>query len=190
MKYLVVRNGTKFPNNFLLFLGLENTDVVDLENLVGVDHTKYDAIFLTGSNRYPIVYSEEKVSAEMELILNSTKPIIGMCYGCELINIAFGGTLEDKGSEGRMKGITHLQIVSDDYPFLEKYNGMEVYENHQWICDTVAEDFEVLAVSHSCAQIIKHKERQIWGIQFHPEKKTDQLDSDQLLNELIKHVTS
>jgi GMP synthase (glutamine-hydrolysing) len=46
-----------------------------------------------------------------------------------------------------------------------------VWENHMYALNKVPEDFKLLAVGESGSiQVIKHREKPIYGVQFHPEK--------------------
>jgi GMP synthase (glutamine-hydrolysing) len=97
-------------------------------------------------------------------------PILGICYGLQLIVQRLGGRVE--ASDDREYGRAHLKIERDD-PLLA---GLTREQEHVvWMShgDRVLElpaGFEVVASSgHSPFAAVRSADHSIWGIQFHPE---------------------
>ena len=63
---------------------------------------------------------------------------------------------------------------------------LKVYGAHNWKIDKVPENFIVLAESDNCIQIIKHKNREIYGFQFHPEMFIDETCGNEIFENLLK----
>lgn len=95
-------------------------------------------------------------------------PILGICYGAQLIAKEFGGVVER--SKKREYGRAILAIRKRD-PLLEGFeDGDVVWMSHEDRIVKLPEGFEVLANSeHSPYAVIKKKGERIYGIQFHPE---------------------
>jgi len=83
-----------------------------------LDSNDFDLIVLSGGSGFNIVENESKLKGEITLIKNSKKPIIGICYGCELIVKTFDGVLERSAEDHH--GIIDIDILSDDNIFNKK----------------------------------------------------------------------
>ncbi|MEI6144754.1 MAG: gamma-glutamyl-gamma-aminobutyrate hydrolase family protein, partial [Candidatus Berkelbacteria bacterium] len=58
-------------------------------------------------------------------------------------------------------------------PIFANISNLKVYESHRWIVKKVGEDLLALAKSEDGIEVIKHKNRLIYGVQFHPEMLAD-----------------
>ena len=92
---------------------------------------------------------------------DTNKPVLGICAGMEAIGIAFGLQLKQILEIG-MTQITTLRINP-------LFSGtFKAYSLHNYAVEP-ATNFEALAESAKCVQAIKHKNKPIYGILFHPE---------------------
>ncbi len=98
-------------------------------------------------------------------------PVLGICYGLQLLVARLGGRVEraDESEYGR----AHLSLLGGGDRL---FAGVSADEDHVvWMShgDKVLElppGYEVLATStNSPYAAIRHSERPIWGLQFHPE---------------------
>lgn len=184
MKVLLIDNGTTLLNALRRLI--PNDEVVKRFDLLNnVEINDFDIIVLSGSSVYPIIGNEEKFSHEIEFIKNTTKPIIGICFGCELIVKAFGGEL--KKLDHKSKGIKEVEILDKS---LCKNSTINVYENHEYVIERMPESFNILAKSEVGPEIVKHKTLPIYGFQFHPENFVDELDGDDIFLKLFFKILS
>lgn len=185
MKILLIDNGTTLLKKLRKLIPGDEI-VHDFKSITTEDSKDFDLIILSGSKELSVLYENESFKSEIDLILNTHTPLIGICLGCELIATAFGGTL--KRLDERHSGIREITAIKDDDVLhVEKGESYEVYEGHRWIIDTTPNDFEVLAVSNEGPEIIKHNTLPIWGLQFHPENLVDQTTGDEMfLNLFLK----
>ncbi|MHA1475659.1 MAG: glutamine amidotransferase-related protein [Promethearchaeota archaeon] len=142
---------------------------------------KMDGLLLTGS--YHMLSEKEtieKYQTEMKIIREYEKPILGICYGLQLIACAYGFEITgisnpDINIENEKSLILNINPEFELFP----KNQINVYESHLEEIKFVpkfTDIFKIYASSPSCKiQIIKHKSRQIFGIQFHPEFPDDPL---------------
>jgi GMP synthase-like glutamine amidotransferase len=144
---------------------------------------EFDIVILSGSSLGPLVENEDKFSQEMYFIKNTTKPLIGICFGFELIVRAFGGQL--KKLEKKDQGIKSINILDDS---LYKKSTIKVYENHEWTVDKLPDVLDVSAESSAGPEIIKHKTLPIYGFQFHPENFVDELEGDEVFLQLFPQL--
>ncbi len=136
-----------------------------------------DMIYLTGRLTYAGDLAIEEYTAELELIRETDIPILGICLGHQLISIAHGAKLGKmiEVSEGeediRENGFVEIEILhQQDEIFKGVEESFAAYEYHLEEVKSVPENFDLLASSVMCeVQAIKHKEKQIYGFQFHPE---------------------
>ncbi len=116
------------------------------------------------------------------MIKNSSIPIVGICLGFQLIAYIYGSNLIK--SKGEYQTIVDFNIIENDFIFNDLSN-FKVYEAHNWKIDKVPKDFIVLAESDEAIQIIKHKNREVYGFQFHPEMFINETCGNKIFNNLL-----
>ena len=112
-------------------------------------------------------------------------PVLGICYGCQLMSYLLGGevTAAEKSEYGK------TDITLKESPLFE---GMELntscWMSHTDYIKTPPEGFSVTAVTQSCpVAALEDKERMLYGVQFHPEvMHTPQ--GTQMLDNFLKKV--
>ena len=117
-----------------------------------------DYIVVTGSRRN--VSSWEPWMDEVtELIRNATVPIIGICFGHQIIAAAFGGKVE-RANEG-----SHF-VAPVEYSDGSIVNAVFTHQDH--VVDSG--ELEVIASAEHCAiAACQHPTRPIRTVQYHPE---------------------
>ena len=186
MKVALINNGSHSPEKLLVLLRGHEVTVLDPKNAQGVEG--YDLVILSGSSRFPITENEWLLLPEIDLIKTTTAPIIGICYGCELIARAFGGSLVDHGEESKERDLVRIDVVSDD-PMFGGRMAFDAYDSHRWVIASLPPGLRVLARSEHGPEVIRHTERLIFGFQFHPEKMVDESYGDEVFLTLLKSLT-
>lgn len=184
MRVALVNNGTKEPQKLLDLLHGHDVRVFDSSQVPTLTTSEFDLIVLSGSSRFPITENEWLLLPEIDLIKTTTVPLIGVCYGCELIARAFGGSLVDHGEESKERDLVRVEVVADD-PIFRGRTEFEAYDAHRWVIASLPPELRVLARSEHGPEVIRHTERLIWGFQFHPEKMMDKSYGDELFKSLI-----
>ena len=91
-------------------------------------------------------------------------PILGICYGMQLMGHYFKGSVT-KGVQGEYGKVELTGSGLPDIP-----TPLNVWMSHQDHLEQVPPDFETLLTSESnLIAAIKHRSRPILGLQFHPE---------------------
>ena len=184
MHIAIVNNAATKPDSLLRLLGKNTSQVFGYAESHLVEPAHFDLLILTGSSQFPIVYNREKLQAEIALIQRSNILTLGICYGCELIAVAFGSTLKDRGAFSQERAPFKIEVTSDNPIFLGHRDFM-AYDAHRWTIDTLSSEIEVLARSTHGPEIIRHKNLPIYGFQFHPEKLPDETFGDELFAALV-----
>jgi GMP synthase (glutamine-hydrolysing) len=97
-------------------------------------------------------------------------PVLGICYGLQIMAHRLGGLVEQ--ADDREYGRALLKIERDDPLFTDLPGGAErvVWMSHGDRVLRLPAGFVVLATSESSPfAAVRHAERPIWGVQFHPE---------------------
>lgn len=93
-------------------------------------------------------------------------PILGICYGMQLITHYFGGSVE-RGSKGEY-GHTEIKIEPSKLSHLGE--SLNVWMSHFDEVKKIPQDFELIAKSHEgLISAMAHTSQPIWALQFHPE---------------------
>jgi len=100
-------------------------------------------------------------------IKTANKPVLGICAGMQTIGVVYGAYLP-KCLE---IGMTQITTLTSNPLFSEPFGA---YSLHNYSVE-VSEDFEALAESAKCIQAIKHKQRPIYGVLFHPEVRNKEI---------------
>lgn len=173
----------------------ENQRVVDRFEKLGCDVTTkemferrdlddYDALVIPGGGDVtPEVYGQKrseyttdtnllKDKTQIDAVLafaNAGKPVLGICRGCQLLNVAFGGTL-NQGNGVYRKGwyVVNIRKNSVFYPCFG--DSLKAYYYHKQRLDRVAEGFAVTQTDQKDESIIgaiEHESLPIYGVQWH-----------------------
>ena len=101
--------------------------------------------------------------------ISERKSLLGICYGAEILALTLGGTI--KKSDKRVKG-QETVIVEGENKIC--HGEINVFESHKYEISQLGSQLYSLARSQSCKyEIIKHKNLNIFGTQFHPEMSSD-----------------
>jgi GMP synthase (glutamine-hydrolysing) len=134
-----------------------------------VDTTKVSGIILSGG---PDSISDDEKWAKMPpWVLASKLPVLGICYGMQLLVKEFGGSL-GRG-EHREYGLGHILLSQEgkNHPLFENYaDKAHVWMSHGDSVTQVPNCFETVALSDKgVVAAICHKSEKYMGFQFHPE---------------------
>ncbi len=124
-----------------------------------------DGLILSGGPSS--VYAEDRPLFE-EALLSSGKPILGLCYGHQLLCHALGGRVE-RGQ--RMEyGAASLEVTAAT-GVLAGLNPREpIWMSHRDLVEEIPPGFEVLGRTGDCpVAAMGDDSRRIYGLQFHPE---------------------
>ena len=118
-------------------------------------------------------------------ILTCGIPILGICYGIQLISHLLDGKVE-KGDRGEY-GLATLEITAGDPLFDGVLNNQQVWMSHRDTVVAAPTGFHVFARTGTCSvAAMSHPEKRMYGVQFHPEVVHTREGSKILSNFLFK----
>jgi GMP synthase (glutamine-hydrolysing) len=97
-------------------------------------------------------------------------PVLGICYGMQLICEAMGTQVQANPTRGEF-GRTECRVLDPKEPlFHDVPHETIVWMSHGDQIQAVGDDFLALAATPSCPiAAVRHRDRPIYGLQFHPE---------------------
>ena len=129
------------------------------------DLKKADKIIICGTSPYDneFIGSSEK----FDWLRDVDKPVLGICGGMEIIGLIFGGKLKKK---------TEIGFYTEKFfkYFLGLKGEKEVYHLHNYHV-LFGDDFEVFSKSGNVVQAVKYKDKNIYGVLFHPEVRNKEM---------------
>ena len=168
---LVLDNYDSFTYNLVHYIGECGEEVLVIRN----DEISVDEI--NDLNPKKIVVSPgpctpAEAGISVELIKSSSVPVLGVCLGHQAIGAAFGGKII-KAPEifhGKLSEVKHsqeglFQDIESPYSVV-RYHSLVIEK------DSLPNELKITGVLKDNPDIImavQHKERPIYGVQFHPE---------------------
>ena len=132
-----------------------------------------DVTILTGSN-FMLSKPDTRMvfHSEMDLVRKIDLPLLGICFGHQLIGAAYGSEVVDLGHN--VREFKEVKLLGKDPLFEGLPGSIRVSESHRQAISRVPEGFRHLAESAtSRVEAIAHQTRPVYGLQFHPERSDD-----------------
>ncbi|MBQ2679714.1 MAG: glutamine-hydrolyzing GMP synthase [Firmicutes bacterium] len=122
-------------------------------------------IFTGGPNS---VYDPESPHIGKE-IFELGIPILGICYGCQLMAYTLGGTVES-ASEKSEYGKTPITLDTTGTLFSGLEKTQICWMSHTDYISKTPEGFKITAFTNTCpAAAMENEKKKLYGVQFHPE---------------------
>jgi GMP synthase (glutamine-hydrolysing) len=132
----------------------------------------FDGVVLSGS---PEMMTEpatqSKFEGEAQAIRDSHVPILGVCFGHQLMAHAFGApVVKDKQ---HVLGMVKTEVLTEDPLFDGLPRSLTLLESRYEVVSSLPRGFSLVARSATSEiATMKHKSRTLYGVQFHPERFT------------------
>jgi GMP synthase (glutamine-hydrolysing) len=147
--------------------GEANVSVTNWDSISPSKFNSYDAVVLSGS---PTLFSDGGVDSkyrnEIDALRGASVPVLGICFGHQLIGKAFGSEVVNTGKQTRR--FVETEVLVDDPLFDGLPKFVSVYESHYEVVVSPPEGFTLLATSPT-SPVAAYRKGSIYGIQFHPE---------------------
>ncbi|WP_289160647.1 gamma-glutamyl-gamma-aminobutyrate hydrolase family protein [uncultured Parabacteroides sp.] len=190
--------------------------ITDMEALTAIVSGLDGLLMSGGGDINPLYVGEEPVPQlqdvdtfrdEFDLILlrlatNRQLPVMGICRGHQLINVAFGGSIYQDihlQHEARLfkhsqtmprEQVSHSVRITDTssrlFDILKKEPDIFVNSFHHQAVKDIAPEFKETAVApDGINEAMEHPEKEIFSVQWHPEAMA--ANDDELMLELFRH---
>jgi len=187
LKILLIDNYDSFTHNLFQYFGILGADVNVVRNdKIGIKDIElglYDKIVISPGPGTP---DDSGVSQDVVSYFKGKIPILGVCLGHQVIGQVFGCKVvrAEKVMHGKTSLVYHYgDPIFDGVPSpftATRYHSLVINRdsvNENLIITAIADDGEIMGV--------KHKDFDIWGIQFHPESILTKYGMNILKNFLI-----
>ena len=170
---LVVDNGSVYTPSLLNSIKNLNIDFEHhvFSNVSSLNLDNYSSVILSG---------RRKNDSQMNIInsklvkhsLENDKPLLGICYGAEILALTLGGTIKKMPSP--RYGLHEIEITRSNPLCKGKIQG---FESHSFMVSKLNASFIQIASSADCKfEIFQYDDKNIFGTQFHPEMSPDGKD--------------
>ena len=124
-----------------------------------------DGFVLSGGPESSNIEGNPNISNE---ILESNKPILGICYGMQVLAFQEGGEIQNEGN--KEFGYAKINLSNQTSLFINTSDSIDVWMSHGDKVISLPEGYETLASSdNSPIAAYQNLEKNYFGLQFHPE---------------------
>ena len=140
-------------------------------------------IIFTGGPNSAYLEDSPKISKE---IFEIGVPILGICYGDQLMAHLLGGKVQKGDNQTREYGKTVIEYGQS--PIFEGISSNQVWMSHTDYILEVPEGFDVVATTKNCPVAAMHNvDKKLYGVQFHPEVEHS-IEGDKILTNFLYKI--
>lgn len=180
---LLVDNGSESIISYRNTFKMCDISVVPYLKLNEKNNQDYQLIIL--SDGHPI--SANKNFKELELIKSSPTPIIGICYGFQLLCVAHG--IELTQLPQKREGSHKINILTN-HPMFKGVPVITSVEKHKFAVKNIDGYSNLIchAISSDGCEIIEVEGKKQFGFQFHPEIDSSNNQGSTVIENLLSYL--
>jgi len=167
---LVLDNGSIFTQNLVDFLRTISVDFKQITSNQSIISKleNFESFILSGRRK-----NDSKTNALNSQIIkhaiSNNKPLLGICYGAEMLALTLGGTI--KRMDNLHRGEEQIEILNSN-PLCKGV--ITVFESHHFEISKLNDSLVNIGKSNTCKNELIHVvNSNIFGTQFHPEMSED-----------------
>jgi GMP synthase (glutamine-hydrolysing) A subunit len=151
-----------------------NVVVSDFETLSTMDaeviNTSYGGVVLSGTEAlFTRTADRTRFASFIQFVPKITIPTLGICGGHQALALAYGGNVSK--APGLIHGFRTVTLEDKDTLLAGLPAKIKVMESHKEIVRQLPPKFVRIATSvHTDNEGMRHEERPLYGVQFHPER--------------------
>ncbi len=157
-----------------------------LPHTVSIDTIKAKnpkGIIFTGGPNSAYLENSPKISKE---IFEIGVPILGICYGHQIMSMVLGGNVRKGSTSEKEYGKT--TITYNESKLFEGITTNTVWMSHTDLVDAMPEGFEAIAYTKDCPiGAMQNADKKLYGVQFHPEVEHC-LEGDKVLRNFLYNI--
>lgn len=135
-------------------------------------------IIFTGG---PSVVFEQNAPLVNKEIFELNIPILGICYGCQLIGYLLGGDVTK--APQKEYGKTNIKLDIQNNLFKNIKEELTCWMSHTYYVSKPPQNFKIIASTNTCSvAAMANDEKKLYGVQFHPEVVHTQQGTDIIKN--------
>jgi GMP synthase (glutamine-hydrolysing) len=138
----------------------------ELKQIIENNFSSFKGIIISGA---PIIITEvplEKYSSLFSFIKTVNIPILGICFGHQMIGLQFGAFASRQKEDRDWQTI---EVIEESSLFNKLPSEVKMMEDH-CECISIPPKFKLIACSDACVnEMMQHETKFIFGVQFHPE---------------------
>ncbi len=185
--HLLMVDNRKDNKRVVKEFGKVDVEVTTVYSLDKVDPDKYDGLIIPGGHnidprmygakrsKYTYGTSIKKDRMQVEAVkrfAEAGKPVLGLCRGCQLINVAFGGTITQHIKWH--KGYRKVKNIKGYWMYSIYGSKRKTYHFHHQCVKKLGEGLVATSydVKSKHIESIQHTSLPIYGVQWHPDCNT------------------
>ena len=183
MNILIIDNFSQHINELEQAVKNEgkNPTIIHCMDFKEKDADEFDAVILSGGSLLPIKNDYGLYDEQRSLIQNSNTPLLAICLGFQMMCAEFESEMTSY-YPNKIKGCYEIEQLENDPIFTGiKNQPLNVIQAHYHSVTKTGNQLKTLAKSEHGTEIIKHKEKNQYGFQFHPELKDENNSNGHLL---------
>lgn len=169
---LIIDNYDSFTYNLAHYVAANSGYTVDVyrnDEISIADVGHYNTIILSPGPGLP---KDAGILNQVVQQYAPTKKILGVCLGMQAIAEVFGGTLTNLNTVFHGVATPIRVLDSSDLLFKNLPSTFDVGRYHSWVVDKekIPQSLQITAIdANNQMMALKHRQYQLYGVQFHPE---------------------